>query len=165
MGWPRMRLALAGVLAASAAWTPAVASPDWVGRYRMEWMEGAAILQKQGRAAAPMQLLIERQPEMAGAPAEAKALYQLRVGEASAEASRLVPFHESDYGSLGLADLRAAQGIECLAPDAFLMICKTAPQTTVSFGKDPREQIVVRTGYFGIALHAGGFELTPLDKK
>ncbi|WP_219216622.1 hypothetical protein [Variovorax boronicumulans] len=164
------RLAVVMLCAIGASASAGAAERDaWSGLYRHEWVaDTQAARERPG--AGPSQLTIARAPD--ADPARLAERYQADLarwtladgsggGEKSEPLRRFLP---RDYGEWGWTALHEAGRMECL-DGGHLFICKTAPDTTVAFGPEgPRQETLrVKTGVFGIALHAGAFELKKLD--
>ncbi|TDK28643.1 hypothetical protein E2F46_01890 [Luteimonas aestuarii] len=64
-------------------------------------------------------------------------------------------FRPRDYSGINVVG-----DIECVEGGS-VFFCHVAPSAMIDFGND--EKMVSRTGFWGSALHQGGFELTRLD--
>ncbi|MDO9405413.1 MAG: hypothetical protein Q7T87_15370 [Polaromonas sp.] len=153
-----MRLAAACLACALSAGPLAAATADgWSGSYRLEWVAGvsqppARVVLAKAPDADPDRLVEKYQADLArwtiadaGAPGETRLLRR---------------FIGSEYTEWGWSGLHASGDIECLDASR-LFVCRTTPGTTVRFGPDgpSQESLLARSGVFGIALHAGAFEL------
>ncbi len=160
-------LASALVLAAcsTAPTSHDVAAQDWSGNYRFQWMKDTEAARR--GMPTPQQVQIRPLASAKDVPG-AKSDYdgpQWAISFAG-EAGKplpLVPFGTRDYADMYLAQQRAKGQISCLQSGAFLFLCRTAPGATVHFGRDANAQLTSQTGLFGVVLHQGSFELTPLD--
>ena len=129
----------------------------WPGEYRLEWVPGVSL--------PPSRLVLAKAPD--ADPTKLAGKYQAdlvrwTVADAAtpSDTASLRRFLVEEYVEWGWADLHAAGKIECL--DASRMfICSAAPGSNVKFGPagPSQETLTARTGVFGIALHAGAFEL------
>ena len=130
--------------------TTAPENDAWVGRYRLTWMKGTPAAE----AGAPdLVFSIARVPDADPNKMTVKerevslARWTLSSGEQNMVLRR---FHPNDYEGLNTAG-----GIECL-DGGNVFFCRVKPGTIV-------KGILARTGFFGVVLHEGGFELTKLD--
>jgi hypothetical protein len=73
-------------------------------------------------------------------------------------------FLADEYQQFNWEDLHKSNQMECLDAGR-LFICKTTPNTKVNFDKEGKETLFARSGIFGVALHAGGFELFKIGEK
>ncbi len=143
-----------------------VGASRWDGDYRFKWTSSSSPAVRRGFVA-PEKVQIRPLTSSDGVPG-AKAHSNgpqwaiSFVGEAG-KPLPLTPFTANDYRDMGWTDMRAAGQMDCLESGAFMFICRTLPGATVHFGRRSDEQLTTKTGLFGVALHQGGFELTPLD--
>lgn len=156
MGW--LLCALVGAHAAG----PAKTADAWSGRYHLQMVEGA-------RVPARPDTLVVIAP---AAPADTARLvdkyhvdlrrWSLAVtsNEDPDEKVELRRFLREEYEEWDWTQLYDAGKIECMDGGRMFM-CQVSPGTKVAFGPaGPRqEHLLARTGLFGIALHAGAFEL------
>ena len=160
-------LASALVLAAcsTAPTSKKLEAQNWSGNYRFQWMKDTPTARR--GMPAPQQVQIRPVTSAKDVPG-ARSDYDgpqwaiSFVGEAG-KPLPLVPFSARDYEGMHLVKQRAAGELACLQSGAFLFLCRTAPGATVQFGRDAQDQLTSKTGLFGVVLHQGSFELTPLD--
>ena len=142
-----------------------VATQSWSGDYRFQWAAGTQAARR--GLPAPSQVRIRpitSAKEVPGAKADGNGPQWAIsfVGEPGAPLP-LIPFQAKGYEEMGWAVMRAGGKIACLESGSFMFVCRTHPGTTLSFGRQNDEQLTTKTGLFGVALHQGSFELTPLD--
>ncbi|MEG0974767.1 MAG: hypothetical protein RSF42_08705 [Comamonas sp.] len=160
-------LASALVLAAcgTAPTSKKVEAQSWSGNYRFQWMKDTQAARR--GMPAPKQVQIRPLTVVKDVPG-AKTDYDgpqwaiSFVGEPG-KPLPLAPFGTRDYEGMNLVKQRAAGEIHCLQSGAFLFLCRTAPGAIIQLGSDVQDQLTTKTGLFGVVLHQGGFELTPLD--
>ena len=160
-------VASAMVLAACGTSRPAkdVASQSWSGDYRFQWMPGTRAAQR--GLPVPQQVQIRPLTSTKDVPG-AKAgtdgpQWVISFVGQPGKPLPLKPFKADDYRDMGWVQQRAAGQMACLETGAFLFVCRTAPGSLVTFGRKNDEQLTTKTGLFGVVLHQGSFELTPLD--
>jgi hypothetical protein len=129
---------------------------EWSGRYHVEWLKGGhgggTLVISRALDAKVVDLVEKYQSDLARwvltTPSEPSSLVGLRR------------FTAGEFKEFGWSDLHAAGQIRCLDAGR-LFVCQTEPGLTVSFGPEgpQQERLLARTGLFGIALHAGAFEL------
>ncbi|MCU4119194.1 hypothetical protein [Variovorax sp. N23] len=168
------RLAVVMLCALGASASAEAAERDaWSGLYRHEWVantQAAQAIAATLERPEPSQLTITRAPD--ADPAKLMKRYQsdlarwtLAQASGGGEKSRpLRRFLPREYAGWGWTALHEAGRMECL-DGGHLFLCKTTPDTTVAFGPEGpgQETLRVKTGVFGIVLHAGAFELKKLD--
>ena len=155
------------VLVACGTTRPAkdVAAQRWDGNYRFQWMAGTEAERRGTPTPAQVQIRPITSPkEVPGADRYSNGPQWAIsfVGQAG-KPLPLKPFKADDYKDMGWVQQRAAGQIACLESGAFMFLCRAQPGATVSFGRNNDEQLTSKTGLFGVVLHQGSFELTPLD--
>ena len=134
----------------------------WSGRYHLHMVEGARV------SARPETLLVIAPAALAD-PARLVDKYHADLRRWSlAVASDTNPddrlelrrFLREEYEEWDWTQLYDAGKIKCLDGGRMFM-CQVSPGTNVAFGPagPKQEHLLARTGLFGIALHAGAFEL------
>ena len=144
----------AGTVSAAGAATD---GDGWSGLYSLDWVPGvplpdARLVLVKAPDADPAKLVEKLQSDLAR--------WTLADPEAPKDTVSLRRFLPEEYAEWGWAGLKSAGRIECL-DSARMFICRTTPGTVVKFGPEgpSQEMLLARTGVFGIALHAGAFEL------
>ncbi|WP_052208284.1 lysozyme inhibitor LprI family protein [Croceibacterium mercuriale] len=170
-----MQLHRAGlwVIAASVAFAGAVAGAQtlgampvsgdpWSGSYDLRWAAGTPAAAAGGSARAILRRAVDADPGGV-TPEEGADLarWSLSTGEDREDQPLLRRFTSREYRELDWTALHAAGAIECLE-GARMFICRTTPDARIMVGEGEggrRETLPTRTGMFGVALHAGTFEL------
>jgi hypothetical protein len=137
-------------------------SNTWDGHYRLTWMEDSPAAEG---GASDEELSITRTPDADPAEVDEKLKTDLARWTLSSDEDdigELRRFLPTEYEEWGWTSLYTTGAIECLVSSHFF-VCRVEPGTTVIFEGSVQEKILARTGLFGVALHAGGFELTKLD--
>jgi len=164
--WLSCLLCLGPVVAGAAA----PGDDGWSGTYGMTWVPGAAAAA--GVEQPPSKVVIAKAPDAdparrAGQDGVDRMRWTLaESGSKAGDGAELRRFREREYAEWGWADIHRTGGMDCL-DGGRMFVCRTSPDTTVAFGPEGprRETLFARTGVFGIALHAGAFELKKLDNQ
>ena len=156
------------VLAACGTTRPLkdVTAQSWSGDYRFQWQANTQAM----RRGVPVPEKVQIRPvtavsvkDVPGARLDNGPQWAISfVGEAG-KPLPLRPFKADGYRDFGWEQQRASGQIDCLESSAFMFLCRVPAGATVSFGRTNDEQLTSKTGLFGVILHQGSFELTPLE--
>ena len=156
------------VLAACGTTRPSasdVTAQDWSGNYRFQWMPNTPAATR--GLPVPQQVQIRPITSVKDVPGAQSAhngpQWAISFVGQEGKPLPLTRFTARDYEGLNLVQTRAAGQIACMESGAFLFLCRTPPGATVRFGRDTEDQLTSKTGLFGVVMHQGAFELTPLD--
>jgi len=157
-------LALAACNVAAPLHQQGSAFKPWGGNYRLTWLPGTYAAQHQASGTqVQIRALSSREAALPGmVSGKNVSQWVIAIHSEEGDPLPLEPFTQADYESIELVNAPSTTQIECLEGGA-IFICRTQPNTTVAFGTLAQDRVTTATGLFGVALHRGGFELTPLD--
>lgn len=138
------------------------AGDPWIGTYGLRWIEGSAAAGDAGPSHATLRKAADADPATVP-PGEGTDPARWSLGGSADESGGVMlrRFTPREYRDLNWTALHAAGTIDCLSSIS-MFICRTAPGALVTMGQEESgggEITPTRTGMFGVALHAGAFEL------
>ena len=157
------------VLAACGTTRPVqqdVTAQSWNGDYRFRWYADTMAAQRGLPAPEKVQIrpvTAASVKEVPGARLDNGPQWAISFVGQPGKPLPLKPFKEAGYKDMGWEKQRASGQIACLESGAFLFLCRMPPGSTLHFGAKREEPLTSKTGLFGVVLHQGSFELTPLE--
>lgn len=142
--------------------TDARSGDPWIGTYGLRWIEGSAAAGDAGPSRTTLRKAADA--DLATVPpGEGTDPARWSLGGDADESGGVMlrRFTPREYRELNWTALHAAGTIDCLS-SVGMFICRTAPGARLTIGAEESgggEIIPTRTGMFGVALHAGAFEL------